>query len=194
LGRDGIGGHDPTERAMRPFKTMRFSVATVMMLVVTAAACSALFAKAREHVPAVNQPSEKFDTPFNFVLGIVLTAVALGSFRGHTAVQMMLQATVACLGFLSLIWLAEAGMRRPLAYWLEAGVGLLVTIPLVARRAVGSGMAPGPRRDWWRGTCESLPFSFVSMMLVLVGLFVQYGVVDTAGVFMARPASAKAKR
>ena len=36
---------------MRLLGKVRFSVATVMMLVIPAAACSALFVKAREHIP-----------------------------------------------------------------------------------------------------------------------------------------------
>jgi hypothetical protein len=172
---------------MQVLGKMRFSVATVMMLVVTAAACSALFVKARRHVPVFSQPSVKFDVPLLFVVAIVLTAVALGALKRHTAVQMMIQVTAACLGYLSLIGLAEAGMKRPLSYWFQVCFGLVVTIPLLARRAVKSGMAQGPRRDWWKGTCEAVLFSFFTMMLVLLGLVFQYAVLDTAGTFMAKP-------
>ena len=174
---------------MRLLRKVRFSMATVMMLVATAAAGSALFAKARQHIPAANQPYMKFDAPFLFTLSIALTAVALGALKGHTAVQMMLQTTIACLGYVSLIGLAEAGMERPLLYWFQVSFGLLVTIPLIARRAVKRGMERGPRRTWWKGTCEAVLFAFFTMILVLWGLLVEVIAMQAGGVFAASAAA-----
>ncbi len=167
---------------MRLFRNVRFSMAAIMMLVVTAAAGSALFAKAREHIPAAGVPYLRFDAPFLFVLAIALTAVALGALKGHTAVQMMLQTTIACLGYVSLIGLAEAGMQRPLLYWFQASFALLVTIPLLARRSIKAGMERGPRRRWWKGTCEAVLFSFFTMILILGGLLIQVVVSQVVGV------------
>lgn len=172
---------------MRLLRKFRFSMATVMMLVATAAACSALFAKARDHVPAINQGYIRFDAPFLFVLSIVLTAVALGALKGHTAIQMMIQTTVACLGYLSLIGLAEASMERPLLYWFQCSFGLLVTAPLLARRAVKRGMERGPRRTWWKGTCEAVLFAFLTMNLVLLGLLLQFIGVQLGNSFGTAP-------
>lgn len=172
---------------MRLFRTMRFSLAAIMMLVATAGAASALFAKAREFVPQGTQPYLRFDAPFLFVLSIALTAVALGALKGHTAVQMMLQTMIACLGYLSLIGLAEANMERPLLYWFQVGFGLLVTLPLLARRSVKTRMERGPRRDWWRGTCEAVLFAFFTMMLVLVGLMIEFIAMQATNSF--RPAT-----
>lgn len=154
-------------------RKIRFSMALVMMMVVTAAAASALFAKVRAHVPASNQPYLKIDAPVLFVLSIGLTAVALGSLKGHSAGQTMLQITVACLGYVSLIGLAESGRERPLLYWFQVSFGILVTGPLLARRLVKSEMERGPRRDWWKKTCEAVFFSFLTMMLVLAGILIQ---------------------
>lgn len=172
---------------MRLLRTFRFSMAAVMMLVVTAAACSALFAKARGHIPATNQGYIRFDAPFLFTLSIALTAVALGALKGHTAVQMMLQTTIACLGYVSLVGLAEAGMERPLLYWFQISFGLLVSLPLLARRSIKKGMMRGPRRSWWKGTCEAVLFSFFTMMLVLLGLMIQYLALAAAGQLLSTP-------
>ena len=172
---------------MRIFGKVRFSMATVMMLVVAAAACSALFAKAREHVPAVNQAYIRFDAPFLFVLAIVLTAIALGALKGHTAVQMMIQTTLACLGYVSLIGLAEAGMERPLLYWFQVSFGLLVTIPMLVRRSVKVGMTRGPRRDWWKGSCEAVVFSFLTMLLILGGILLQIIAMQAGASVVAAP-------
>jgi len=144
-----------------------------MMLVATAAAASALFAKARQHTPSGFLPSIRFDAPFLFVLSIGLTATALGALKRHSAVQTMLQIILACLGFLTLFWLLDAKLTRPLLYWFQANFAVLVTVPLLARRLVKTEMARGPRRDWWKRTLEAVFFSFLSMMLVLVGILLQ---------------------
>ena len=152
---------------------MRFSLATIMMLVVTAAAASALFAKVRQFTPAA-KPYLKVDLPILFVISIPLTAIALGSLKKHTVVQIMLQTTLACLGFLSLIGLTEVGLQRPLLYWFQISFGLLVTLPLTARRFVKTELDRGPRRDWWMRTYEAILFSFMTMMLVLLGVLLQF--------------------
>lgn len=153
---------------------VRFTLSTVMMLVVTSAAASALFAKAHEHAPVAGKPYLKIDAPALFVVSIGLTAVALGALKAHSAVQTMLQITLACLGYLSLIGLAELRLERPLLYWFQGGFAVLVTLPLLARRFVKSEMARGERRDWWKKTFEAVFFSFLTMMLVLAGVVIQW--------------------
>jgi hypothetical protein len=168
------------EGPMRLLRKVRFSLATVMMLVVMAAASAALFIKVRHHTPDA-KPYLKIDTPVLFTLSIVLTATALGSLKSHSAVQTMLQATLACLGFLSLVGLAEQGLERPLLYWFQASFGLFVTLPLLARRIVKTEMDRGLRRDWWKKTFEAAFFSFLTMMLVLLGLLLQVFAAYVAG-------------
>ncbi len=63
---------------MRLRSKFRFTMATVMMAVVTAAVASALFAKTRNHIPTTSYPYLAVDAPAVFVISIVLTAVALG--------------------------------------------------------------------------------------------------------------------
>ncbi|WP_435011358.1 hypothetical protein P12x_002665 [Tundrisphaera lichenicola] len=155
-------------------RKFRFSLALIMMMVVTAAAASALFAKVRAHTPAAGQAYLKVDAPILFILSIGLTAIGLGSLKGHSAGQMMLQITVACLGYVSLIGIAEAGWERPLLYWFQVSFGIFVTGPLLARQFVKSEMERGPRRDWWKKTCESFFFAFLTMLLVLVGLILEW--------------------
>ena len=147
----------------------RFSLASTMMLVATAGAASALFAKVYRLIPPVGQPYLKIDVPVLFILSIFLTAVALGALKSHSAVQTMLQVALACLGYLSLIALSEWGQPRPLLYWFQAGFGILVTAPMLARRLVKTEMERGPRRTWWKKTFEAVVFSFLTMLLVLAG-------------------------
>ncbi len=160
---------------MQMLRKMRFTLATVMMLVVMSAAVSALFVKVQRIPKLANQTylNLKVDAPILFVVSIVTTAVALASLKCHSAVQTMLQVTVACLGYLSLIWLAETGLTRPLLYWFQVSFAILVTLPLLARRIVKTEMERGPRRTWWMRTFEAIFFSYLTMTLILVGMLLQ---------------------
>jgi hypothetical protein len=83
---------------MAILKGFRFSMATLMMLVVTAAAASALFAKVQAHSEDPSRPTWKYDSPALVTLAIALTAVALGALKDHSVAQTMFQATIAYLG------------------------------------------------------------------------------------------------
>ena len=88
----------------------------------------------------------------------------------------MLQVTLACVGCLSLIWIGEAKYDRAIRYWCQGAFAATVTFPLLARRFVKSAMPRGPRRDWWKKTCEAAFFSFLTMMLVTAGGLIQAAV------------------
>jgi hypothetical protein len=165
--------------AMRPPR-VRFTVRTLMMVVLATAASAALFAKVRQHVRDVVQtpvvlPDQTWvdDAPALFLLATALTALALAAWKGHSVSLTMLQVTLTCLGWLALIWVVEAGYRRAARYWFEAAFAAAVTLPLVVRRAVKASLPRGPRRDWWRNACEAVFFSFLNMLLVAAGVFLQ---------------------
>jgi hypothetical protein len=170
---------------MTLLRKFRFSMATIMMMVVTAAVASALFAKARDHVPNAQYPYLSFDAPAIFVIGITLTAIALGALKAHSSGQIMLQIVLAYLAYLGLISLAEVGAVRPLLYWFQACFALLATAPLIARSFVKAEMERGPRRTWWKKTTEAVLFSFFTIVLVLISSFLQWItvlIVSTTGV------------
>jgi hypothetical protein len=169
--------------AMQLIRKIRFSMGTIMMFVLMAAAAMALFVKIQHLVDGTQlyaagaiPPGWNFDVPSLFLLAIALTAVALGSWKEHSAVQTMLQVTLACVGCLSLIWIGEAKYDRAIRYWCQGTFAATVTLPMLARRFVKSGMPRGPRRDWWKKTCEAAFFSFLTMMLVSAGGLVQVAV------------------
>jgi hypothetical protein len=170
---------------MRLISRLRFSMRTLAMLVLTAAVAAALFAKIAKHTSALPVPGWATDAPTLFVLAIALTAIALGSWKEHTAVQCMLQMTLTCLGCLTLIWIGEAPYERAIRYWFQATFAATVSLPLVARRTVKTHMPRGPRRTWWKRTCEAVFFSFLNMMLVTAGGLLQAAVYATAGVFLS---------
>ena len=159
---------------------IRFSLGTIMMFVVMAAAGMALFVKVEQHTDGMLPPGWNLDVPILFLLAIVLTAVALGSWKEHSAVQMMLQVTLAFFGCLTLIWIGEAQYERAIRYWCQSTFAATVTVPMLARRYVKSALPRGPQREWWKKNCEAVFFSFLTLVLVMAGGLIQ-GAVYTAG-------------
>ncbi len=159
---------------------VRFSMATLMIFVLTAAMASALFAEVRQHLPAslsrtVKDASWTTDIPALLILAIGLTGIALGAWKGHSAVQMMLQIGLAYLGCLFLIWLQEAGLERAFRYWFQGMFAATVVLPLLTRRYVKAEMPRGPRRDQWKKTTEAVAFTFLNLLLVGGGAIYQVG-------------------
>jgi hypothetical protein len=97
--------------------------------------------------------------------------------------------TLACVGCLTLIWIGEAQYERAIRYWCQAMFAATVTIPMVARRLVKSGLPRGPRRDWWKKTCEAVFFSFLTMLLVTAGGLFQAAVYALSVEFLGRSTS-----
>jgi hypothetical protein len=155
-------------------RKVRFTMATVMMMVVTAAVASAVFAKARDHIPTAQYPYLSVDVPAVFVISIILTAVALGALKSHSPGQIMLQIVLACLSYFGLISLAEAGAVRPLLYWFQISFALQAALPLIARSYVKAEMERGPRQAWWKKTTEAVLFSFFTIFIVMVSSFLQW--------------------
>jgi hypothetical protein len=179
---------------VRLVRKLRFSMGTIMMFVLMAAAAMALFVKIQRLTNAILvggpiPPGWNLDVPCLFLLAIALTAVALGSWKEHSAVQTMLQVTLACVGCLSLIWIGEAKYERAIRYWCQGTFAATVTLPMLARRFVKSSMSRGPRRDWWKKTCEAIFFSFLTMMLVTAGGLLQATVYMVASNIPTTPAT-----
>jgi hypothetical protein len=169
------------------FRRLRFSMRTMTMLVLTAAAALALFAKIRQHAADIVAPGWSNDAPSLFLFAIGLTAVALGSWKEHTAVQVMLQMTLACVGCLILIQIGEARYERSIRYWFQATFAATVTLPLLARRFVKSELPRGPGRDWWKKSCEAVFFSFLNLMLAIVGGLLQIAISEIGSELMNSP-------
>jgi hypothetical protein len=172
---------------MHLISRIRFSLATTMMFVLAAAAASALYVKVLQRTGAVVGPGWSLDIPTLFLLAIVLTALALGSWKAHSAVQTMLQITLACLGCLTLIWMGEAHYERAIRYWFQGCFAATVTLPLVARRVVKSTLPRGPRRNWWKKTWEAFFFSFLNIMLITAGGVFQAAISTFGAEFLAAP-------
>lgn len=152
----------------------RLTMATVMYLVVTAAAATALMVRLGRHIPPIPQGTTlRYEIAGLFVGAIVLTAVALAARKRHSAYLAMVQITVACLAFLSLISIAEVSTFRPVLYWYQATFAVLVVIPLVIRRIIKLRMDKSPLRASRMKLCESFAFAFLNLVLVMIGVLVQ---------------------
>ncbi len=172
---------------MQVLRRLRFSLATTMMFVLAAAAASALYAKIVHLMGTITEPGLKFDIAALFLLAIVLTALALGSWKAHSSVQIMLQFTLACLACLSLVWIAEAQYARTLRYWFQGCFAATVTLPLVARRIVKTTLPRGPKRNWWKKTCEAVFFSFLNVILISAGAAFQAYILLYGAEFLGQP-------
>ena len=152
----------------------RLTMATVMVLVITAGSASALFARLAHHLPPIPPSSSmRYEIAGLFVAAIGLTGVAIAARKRHSPYLAMLQITVACLAYLILISVAEISRLRPVLYWYQIAFAVLVVIPLVVRRIIKLRMEKSPRRAQWMKTCESLAFAFLNMILVLIGVGAQ---------------------
>lgn len=162
----------PGEPAMRPIGQFRFSMGTIMMFVLMSASAMALFVKVYEYTNPLPM-GWKVDVPVLFLVAIGLTSMALGFWKDHSASQVMMQIAIACVGCLTLIWVAESEYERAVRYWCQSAFAVSVTLPMLARRLVKSRMERGPRRDRWKKSCEAVFFAFLTVILVSAGAMYQ---------------------
>jgi hypothetical protein len=161
---------------MPSIRRFQIPMRTLMMIVLTAAVGCALFVKVFQHTSGITSAGWGIDVPSLLLLGIVLTAAALGSWKEHSSFQVMLQIAIACLGYLILIQIGEAQFQRAIRYWFQTSFALTVCLPLLARRYVKSRLPRGPRRVWWKKTCEAVFFSFLNLVLISAGGLFQGGI------------------
>jgi hypothetical protein len=154
---------------MLTIRKLQIPMRTAMMMVLTVAVAAALFVKVFEHTSGIPSTGWGIDVPSLLLLAIVLTGTALGSWKEHTSFQIMLQIAIACLGYLVLIQIGEAQFERATRYWFQTTFALTVCLPLLARRYVKSKLPKGPRKAWWKKTCEAVFFSFLNLVLILAG-------------------------
>ncbi len=175
---------------MRPSVRPRFTLAAAMMFVLTTGAASALYVKIWQRMEGIGVPGWMFamvDVPTLFLLAIFLTAIALAALKQHSPVHTMLQVTLACLGCLSLIWIAEAHYGRAIRYWFQGIFAVTVAFPLLGRAIVKSKLPRGPRRDWWKKTCEAVIFSFLNIVLVSAGAVAQVAIIEYGSELFGKP-------
>lgn len=167
---------------------LRIRMSTVMAMVAAAGAGSALFSKVHHMLKPKPFGGMAVDFAAILVLGIGLTAIALGAARRHTTVQTMLQMTIVFLMLLVLFQMGEVGkvspwMRRATFYWFQACFLLTVVLPALAIRLAPPVDPDSPRSRWWRGTFEAVLASFGNLCLVIAGALLQLLAGELVGAF-----------
>jgi hypothetical protein len=165
---------------MRILKYIRFSMGTIMMFVLAAAAGSALYAKVRSYSGVIPHTGWKTDVPILCIVAVALTAVTLAAWKDHSSVLAMLQFSLACVGCLTLTWIVEAQWERGVRYWYQGTFALTVTLPILIRSYAKTRMPRGPRRDRAKRVCEAVFFSYLNILLVTIGILLQ-GLVYATG-------------
>jgi hypothetical protein len=153
----------PAPSVSPPRRRFRFSIGTMMLFVLTAASASAM--AARLHHLLQGDERWAIDVPALGTLAISLTAVAIVSVRRGTLHQGMLQVALCCALVLATVGLIEADWTRALPYWFQTCFALIVALPLALRRT---------ERPWSLWASEVLLGAFANLMLVLVGVFLQF--------------------
>ncbi|MDR3636707.1 MAG: hypothetical protein P4L84_23085 [Isosphaeraceae bacterium] len=163
---------EATAEATRSPRVFRFSLGTLMILVLMMATISGMSVR-MNHLLKTTSNSLAIDAPALAVIAITITAIAIVSVRRGTLHQGMLQITVCCALVLVTVGLMEAEWTRALRYWFQACFALTVALPLLLRRfAVGNG-GTDPRRAWVLWTSEVLLAAFANVVLVLLGILIQ---------------------
>jgi hypothetical protein len=160
----------------------RFSMAAIMMLVVTAAAGSALFVRLKRFSANISTSRPDIfegDAPLVMILALSFTAIALGTIRRHSAIQIMLQMTLSFLMPLVRLQLNTAGdagqvwAEHAAVLWFQTCFFLTVVLPLIGIRSLtGREMDPAQRNRWQR-TFEAILASFLTVCFVCVGMILQ---------------------
>ncbi len=119
---------------------VRFSIWSMMLLVLASASASALFVKVRKLAEPAGADLA-LDLPILVVLCITLNALFLTTIRKHNIYQLMIQVSVACGLLLGDIYLLESKSRL-VHYIAPINFAALLLIPFVLRRL---GKRKGPR-------------------------------------------------
>lgn len=147
---------------------VRFSIGTLMVLVLASTLVVALFFQLVKLSESIGSGLLGGHGPAVLVLAIVLTAVALGCWRGASLDAIGFQISTCCALALVAIGFHQAGWYRPLIYWFQGVFALTIVTPLVGRR-----LSPRARPPWVDAAGQALFLSGCNLLLVLVGTSLQ---------------------
>ena len=109
---------------------VRISIATTMLIVLTASLAAATFTKTRMLFDRTS--TDAIDYPAVFVLAITLTGIAIGGVRRYGLNQTLLHISTAFAIVSTAILFAEIHARLAL-YWLEFIVAFTVAVPFAVQ-------------------------------------------------------------
>ncbi len=123
-------GQEGKARGGAPDARLRLSIATTMLIVLTASLAVATFTKTRMLLDRTS--TNAIDHPAVFVLAIFLTGLAIGGIRRYGANQTLLHISTAFAIVTTAILFAEIHERLAL-YWLEFIVAATVAVPFAVQ-------------------------------------------------------------
>ncbi len=164
---------DAEPSASVPPRRFRFSLGSLMVFILTAAAASALYAKIIELLNGTANPISAYDVANVVLIALLLSSTIVVCIRRETVNQGMFQVTLSCVVILATLALIEENLVRLLLYWAQLCFAVLLVLPLVLRRLALDGEETESRRAWLVWVAEVLLGSFANIILVLLGILIQ---------------------
>lgn len=162
------GSTEAPGRSGKSMSRWRVSLATLMLMVLTAALGVATFVKVRLQFDPVS--TEATDLPAVFVIAVALTGLAIGGARRYTTDQTLIHISTAYAVVTSGILFAEMSDRLAL-YWLEIVVAATIAVPFTVQ-----ALLLGARR---RERCEKRRIKRWVELLILAHLNIGLAFVGT---------------
>lgn len=150
---------------MRIPLSARFSIASLMLLVLTCGAAAALYFKLLKLFE--NAGTYAIDGPVLCVLCIGLNALALAISRRHNAYQFLTQITIACALLLTDIHLFEWKMRI-VHYAIPINLIALLAAPIVLRRLGRTKRRSTPMRRFAKSMYRSYALAVFNLLILVV--------------------------
>ncbi len=148
----------------------RFSLALMMLLVVTAASAAALGAR----IDRIWQGTTGWfrgELVGLLILAISANGVVLARWSRHGMVQALSQINVACLTLLAMIAANEWGDGFLVFRWLPVLLMLALVAPLGAIQLIQDQHLRSPRAVWWSKTAEVMACAAINLLAVGLELY-----------------------
>lgn len=150
---------------MRISGPARFSIASLMLLVLTSGAAAALYFKLLKLFE--NSGSYAIDGPVLMLLCIGLNAIALATSRRHNAYQLLTQITIACALLLSDIHLLE-WKTRIVHYAIPINLFALLAAPIVLRTLGRTKRKSTPARRFAKSLYRTYALAVFNLLILVV--------------------------
>ncbi len=148
---------------MRLSGPTRFSIASLMLLVLACGAAAALYFKMLKLFE--NAGTYAIDGPVLCVLCIGINAIALATARRHNAYQLLTQITIACALLLSDIHLLE-WKTRIVHYAIPINLFALLAAPIVLRRLGRTKRKSTPARRFAKSVYRAYALAVFNLLIL----------------------------
>ena len=155
-----------TIREGSPF---RLTLSTIMIAVLASATSTAMTVRVYQFLEGDEEGEE---VAALLLIAVILTAIAIGSWRRSSLAAILLQITVCCAFIAGVVELAEP-FPRVFRYTLQVWSALFVALPLVIRRYATPSSPSKRQRPRLVALSEFLLGCGANLMLVWIGMWLQ---------------------